>query len=162
MKIDEPDLKKGDGEVCPKLVEGRCSIYHTRPTTCRTWFCGWRLMKIGEKLRPDRSGVLLIPEIGTSEGVEGKGGFAFAFLDTRPPSFKNDELIDLAGQMVSRGLPVYLVYGAGGEAQRLLVNGFLKSAIDTRDRAAFVRTINALLADLVARVQATRTAPQNG
>lgn len=161
MKIDEPDLQKADGERCPKLIDNRCSIYATRPPTCRTWFCGWRLMKIGEKLRPDRSGVLLIPEIGTTQGLEGKGGFSFAFLDIRPPAFKNDELIDLAGQMISRGLPVYLVYGAGGEAQRLLVNGFLKAAIAAGDRAAFARSIDALLADLVARVQATRAASQN-
>ena len=74
LAIDAPDLTKPDGCECPHLIAGAgCGIYADRPALCRNWYCGWRMGALSEAMRPDRSGVLLIPELGRTEGYR-KGG----------------------------------------------------------------------------------------
>lgn len=60
-KIDEPALQKLPGSRCRNArPDGACAIYETRPETCRSFFCGWRLLSwVDERLRPDQSGVFI-------------------------------------------------------------------------------------------------------
>ena len=60
-KIDEPALQKLPGCRCANaLPNGACAIYETRPETCRSFLCGWRLLSwVDERLRPDQSGVFI-------------------------------------------------------------------------------------------------------
>jgi hypothetical protein len=60
-KIDEPELQKLPGCRCRNaLTSGVCAIYETRPTVCRNFFCGWRLLPlVNERLRPDQSAVFI-------------------------------------------------------------------------------------------------------
>lgn len=60
-KIDEPALQKLPGCRCANaLPSGACAIYETRPDTCRSFLCGWRLLSwVDERLRPDQSGVFI-------------------------------------------------------------------------------------------------------
>lgn len=37
----------------------KCTIYETRPATCRGYSCGWLAGAAPERYRPDRSGVIL-------------------------------------------------------------------------------------------------------
>lgn len=60
LRIEQPTLKKLADVPCQHLKpQGGCSIYDERPSVCRTWYCGWRIMDVGPEMRPDRSGVLL-------------------------------------------------------------------------------------------------------
>jgi hypothetical protein len=38
-----------------------CSIYSTRPPSCRVWICGWLGADWGDDYRPDRCGVIVDP-----------------------------------------------------------------------------------------------------
>ncbi|WP_134798197.1 YkgJ family cysteine cluster protein [Shigella flexneri] len=29
--------------------QGGCAIYDERPSVCRTWYCGWRILDIGQR-----------------------------------------------------------------------------------------------------------------
>jgi hypothetical protein len=54
--IDKPELQKRAGATCRHCSKG-CEIYETRPSVCRTFFCGWRQLEIfGEDWRPDKCG----------------------------------------------------------------------------------------------------------
>lgn len=60
LRIEQPTLKKLADIPCQHLKpQGGCSIYDERPSVCRTWYCGWRILDIGPEMRPDRSGVLI-------------------------------------------------------------------------------------------------------
>ncbi|HEX4144972.1 MAG TPA: hypothetical protein VHY91_15815 [Pirellulales bacterium] len=57
MAIDE--LRKANYEACPH-ARGCCTIYESRPKTCRTWSCGWLLGRVDgdERTRPDKLGLM--------------------------------------------------------------------------------------------------------
>lgn len=59
--ILEPELKKAPGVLCPHCREtAGCTIYETRPATCRTHFCAWRLLhQFADDWRPDLSNVYI-------------------------------------------------------------------------------------------------------
>jgi hypothetical protein len=61
LTIEEPTLKKVQGYRCRHLTaEKQCGIYADRPDTCRTFNCGWRLLRwVKPTLRPDGSQVLI-------------------------------------------------------------------------------------------------------
>jgi hypothetical protein len=61
LHIDSEELRKPAGVRCPHLAAGAgCSIYRARPSTCRTYHCGWRYLPfLSDNWRPDRSGVLI-------------------------------------------------------------------------------------------------------
>ncbi|MES1202733.1 MAG: YkgJ family cysteine cluster protein [Pseudomonadota bacterium] len=59
-EINEPQLKKPEGVLCPHCTGSACSIYDARPTPCRTYYCVWRrIAALPEEARPDRLGVML-------------------------------------------------------------------------------------------------------
>jgi hypothetical protein len=64
--IDDPELTKPSGVVCPNCSGTGCKIYASRPQTCRDFVCEWRrLTLLDEDWRPDRSGVLITSRLGT-------------------------------------------------------------------------------------------------
>lgn len=67
-------LDKPPGTWCPHCVRGTgCSIYETRPTECRTFYCHWMLEKgLTADWKPDKAKFALV----TSEG-----GHMTAFVD---------------------------------------------------------------------------------
>ncbi|HVW75065.1 MAG TPA: hypothetical protein VHC39_15620, partial [Rhizomicrobium sp.] len=74
LRVDDPGLKKPAGEPCRHLGQQGCTIYQTRYAICRSWMCGWRLQpELDDSWRPDRSGVLLIPEPNTKPGYAALG-----------------------------------------------------------------------------------------
>jgi hypothetical protein len=149
------ELDKPDGVRCRNLAAGGgCAIYETRPATCRTWFCGWRLLtSFSDAMRPDRSGVMLVPEIGQTEGYR-KGGLMIVPVNGDVAGVGHPELIDFAGRCVAAGVPIYLSYGVGEACRRLLVNPLLEPAARAGDRADFVRRMHQLTDEMVAEVEA--------
>ena len=59
LAIDE--LAKPPGDWCPHVAIGKgCTIYETRPGSCRTFQCFWlSLPKLDASWRPDRCGFVL-------------------------------------------------------------------------------------------------------
>jgi hypothetical protein len=80
-RIDEPALQKLPGCRCRNaLSNGECAIYEMRPQTCRSFFCGWRLLSwVDARLRPDRSGVFI--RLTEDEGLL-SGSRRFALMVT--------------------------------------------------------------------------------
>jgi hypothetical protein len=86
LHIDSEEFRKLPGVRCPHLASGKgCSIYATRPSSCRTYHCGWRYLPfLSDSWRPDRSGVLIAftPKDELPSGYERGVGF---ILITPPP-----------------------------------------------------------------------------
>lgn len=61
LKIDEPDIKKKEGEWCAHCIPSRgCKIYNDRPSLCRVYLCGWRVFPfLGDHWRPKNCGLLI-------------------------------------------------------------------------------------------------------
>lgn len=59
--IVDQEFKKPNGALCTHWAWGKgCKIYETRPGTCRSHYCGWRIMpQLDESWRPDRSNIYL-------------------------------------------------------------------------------------------------------
>lgn len=69
LRVDAPGLRKPAGQACCHLGTQGCTIYSSRYAICRSWMCGWRLQpELDDSWRPDRSGVLLIPEPSSRPG----------------------------------------------------------------------------------------------
>jgi hypothetical protein len=59
LNIDEPELVKPQGQLCPHCTGAGCGIYETRPQVCRSWNCAWkRIVSMPDETRPDAMGVL--------------------------------------------------------------------------------------------------------
>ncbi len=52
----------GKKKPCVFLVEQKCSIYKTRPQTCRNYQCAWSQGIIPDWLKPTKSNVLISVE----------------------------------------------------------------------------------------------------
>lgn len=139
LEIDDPRLHKADETPCPHLLPaaGGCGIYQTRPGTCSSWFCGWRLINIAESLRPDRSKVLMIPEICEEPGYR-KGGLKFAPVGGDTQSLLQAAVVDLAGRCIAAGVPIFLSCGSGPNCRRLLLNPEGEAIVRAGDLAGFV------------------------
>jgi hypothetical protein len=148
LAIDDPELVKPDEVACPHLSAGGCSIYARRPRACAGWFCGWRLINLSEAMRPDRCGVLLVPEMCHEPGYQ-KGGLRLVGVGGRIEPLLQDEVVDLAGRCVARGVPIFLSYGSGEHCKRTLINPQAEPAVGRGDRAAFV----SVMADALRRMR---------
>lgn len=56
-----PSIAKAAGEWCPDCAIGKgCTVYETRPTECRDFFCHYRLDRdVPEHWKPERSGMVM-------------------------------------------------------------------------------------------------------
>ncbi|HLY58104.1 MAG TPA: YkgJ family cysteine cluster protein [Stellaceae bacterium] len=147
LTIDDPELQKPQGHRCPNSDrDGGCTIYATRPHTCRTFYCGWRQLKwIRESLRPDQSGVLVLldSEISKVNATErlAIGGVQFMLLNKA--ALKAEGLAESVAAAVAAKIPVYLCIPgepgftvAGGR-----INEDLEEAVRIRDKAAVLRIL---------------------
>lgn len=57
-------LQKPANTLCPHCTVGQgCTVYDTRPTVCRGFFCGWFFLEeLGPEWHPSRSGVVIRSE----------------------------------------------------------------------------------------------------
>jgi hypothetical protein len=166
LAIDDPALRKPQGIACRHLcagAAGACGIYEARPAACRDWHCGWRAMgSLSEAMRPDRSGVMLAPELDPARSD--KGGLTLIPLGDDPAGLLTEELVDLAAKCVAAGVPIFVAMGQGADCKRLFINPILEPAARAGDRADFVRRLrqaSETLAESAARPAAPRawTAP---
>jgi hypothetical protein len=109
LTIDEPELQKLPGYACSNCREGAgCAIYETRPKICREWFCAWRRLDwIAATLRPDRSGVLIIP-FKQDTPPEGGAGFGLDFLVLNHAALKAEALPEALAKSVGDNIATFL------------------------------------------------------
>lgn len=142
FRIDDAKLQKRAGAECVNLVKGRgCGIYATRPDTCRNWLCGWRLFaELDDTLRPDRSGVVLIPEF---EERPGYGQPGFKVQVTTPDRLFVAPVLNFVCGLVAARTPVTLA--VNGLTAKTFINPHLEAAIARRDGNAITAILLSLL-----------------
>jgi hypothetical protein len=108
LTIDDPELKKVQGYRCPHLKPSQgCSIYDTRPHTCRTFYCGWRRLKwVRGSLCPDRSGVLA--ELAGEIEPDGTRRLGVAITLLNRAALKAEGLAETVTAAVAAQVPVFL------------------------------------------------------
>ena len=144
LMIDDPELQKVQGYRCRNtLPDKSCAIYATRPDTCRTFNCGWRLLKwVRPTLRPDISGVLVRLQYETSRDRSTTTlGIIVSLMGSA--SLKAEGLAETVAAGVAAGVPVYLhVPGPPGyTAGRVRINEVLEGAVQARDKAAVLEIL---------------------
>ncbi len=97
------DEDKAPGEVCEKLIDGQCSAYKDRPTTCKKYECLWRqLVKTKNEysvaFRPDNLGVVV-----DTYYHEKSSKFVFAIKEIKPGKFNLHDL-DPALDILLKGI----------------------------------------------------------
>lgn len=155
LLIDTPELKKVPGELCALCHVGEgCSLYASRPATCRSWHCGWRLMPLGEEWRADLSQILIIPT-GTTTPVRVEEGLEFKLVGdaTRVIS---EPFVVLVERLLNHGTPVHL--SVPGELGRHAMRAHLNSS-EALVEAAAKKNYEEMAALLAGALQAVMTHP---
>lgn len=145
LTIKEPGLHKLPGYPCRhSQPDHRCGIYADRPPTCSNFYCGWRHLKwVRESLKPDRSDVLVLLQIGVQNN-QPKLGVVFMLL-TRA-ALRAEGLAESIAAGIAADVPVYIrVPGppgyTSGEAQ---VNEVLAEAVKTRNKRLMLTLLRAI------------------
>jgi hypothetical protein len=158
-KIDEPALQKLPGCRCPNaLADGSCSIYATRPRTCRDFFCGWRLLAwIDERLRPDRSGMLIRPT-DDEKLVAGRHEFALIFTALGRDGLAAPGLVEAIITAIDAGIPSYLVVPGppGYSSCRAPLNRALRGPVERNDATAVLASLTELYEKALGDIGKTR------
>lgn len=171
LSIDEPTLRKTPGIRCSHAQpDNSCGIYDSRPGTCSSYFCGWRLWRwVPQNMRPDQAGVLIRDYQPTAANRDRKPGVAFMTL---PGAVINSDALyeALVGAMNAR-VRLYLeVPGRPGYTAAMLeMTEHLSRPIARRDKAAVLAFLRQAVAQaallprdpvmLEAELQAALTRP---
>jgi len=143
LTIDDPELTKVQGYRCRHLKPGQgCSIYATRPHTCRTFYCGWRQLKwVRESLRPDRSGVLV--KLDGKLEADGTGRLGVSITLLNRGALKADGLAETVAAAIAARVPVFLnIPGPPGyTSAQASLNAPLESAVARKDKAEVLRIL---------------------
>jgi len=138
LTIDDPELKKVQGYRCQHLKPGQgCSIYASRPHTCRTFYCGWRRLKwVRESLRPDRSGVLV--KLDGEINPDGTQQLGVSITLLNRAALKADGLAETVAAAIAARVPVFLnIPGPPGyTSAKARLNAHLEAAVAMRDKGA--------------------------
>jgi hypothetical protein len=139
LTIDDKDLQKVQGYKCRNTLPDKgCAIYESRPDTCRTFFCGWRLLKwVREPLRPDLSGVLVRLQYEKPTATEpSRQGVVFTLLNGA--ALKAEGLAESVAAAVAADVPVWLqIPGPPGyTSSQARINDVLRQAVTTMDKEA--------------------------
>ncbi|WP_159571240.1 YkgJ family cysteine cluster protein [Limnobacter sp. 130] len=101
LRIDEPMLKKHADQPCEHLSPDKgCSIYDSRPNTCRSWYCGWRQIEhLTDEWRPDRSKVIIRGNLTT-------GGFIIQPLGNPSEILIKINILEFIGGCIAAAIPI--------------------------------------------------------
>ena len=135
LTIEDPRLMKAQGLPCPNLAQPfGCSIYETRPRTCREFHCGWRKLKwVPQTLRPDLSAVLVrLHAYQTAKGQE--MGVIFTLLEAR--ALQAEGLAEAVAAAVASDIPTFLhIPGPPGyTSAQTPLNDAVREAVRARDK----------------------------
>jgi hypothetical protein len=143
LTIEDPELTKVQGYRCPHLTPGHgCSIYATRPHTCRTFYCGWRQLKwVRESLRPDRSGVLVKLDGEVEPDGTRRLGVSITLLNRA--ALQAEGLAETVAAAVNARVPVFLTIPGppGYTSARAKMNAHLEPAVAAKNKAEVLRIL---------------------
>lgn len=143
--IDDPQLTKLPGVLCPNYRHGLgCSIYETRPSTCRAWYCGWRrLENLGEEWRPDRSKIMIVP-ISLANPVRLEDGLQFDLIGGLE-ALTWEPFVTALSLLIESDFPVWVAVPRGVGFQplsaHLNMNPMIKAGIANSDFAAITAAL---------------------
>lgn len=136
LVIEDPELVKLPGVKCQHLAKtGGCSIYQSRPQTCRTWYCMWRYMPLlDEEWRPDMKGIMIKRVFDNiPEGYADKVALNFEIIGKKSVIHDMNFIEVLSGYIV-QGFPCFISYGNPRCALRMaFLNEQLLPLIETRN-----------------------------
>jgi hypothetical protein len=153
--IDDPELQKLPGHPCPNLGRAGCGIYPSRPRTCRAFHCGWLSARwIGETLRPDKSGVLVV--LNTKPDANGVPERTASFALLTRAALNAPGLAEAVAAAVAGKVGAYmLIPGAPGfTATQVRLNERLADPVGRKDKAGVLRVLKQVRAE--ARTAASR------
>ena len=102
-------------------------------------------------MRPDRSKILLVPELA-SDPHYAKGGLKVVLVGEDRGALANDELLNLLAKCMLAGVPVYLTHGTGF-AKQALINEVAKPVIMEARKIEFLRLLQTLHQDMAAAAE---------
>jgi hypothetical protein len=95
---------------------GGCSIYETRPTHCRGFYCLWQTGMGGAGDRPDKLGVIFAPTNGRTDFTKQVEVQAY---EIEPGAFDKPQVVMLSQRFVDRGKLV-IGHTFGGKTYRFM------------------------------------------
>ena len=146
LNIDQPDLVKLSDQPCVHCDAGGCGIYPRRPSVCRAFHCGWRLIPwLGAEWRPDRIGIMvraLDPAEACPDDPDAPIALSF---DLRRP---DRQLIGMplavaCGTLIEAGIPTFLTVAGppGHAAGRVHLNVPMAPIVASRDASAILTAL---------------------
>jgi hypothetical protein len=144
LTIDDPALQKPQGFRCRNARrDNSCAIYDDRPQTCRSFFCGWRLLPwVRATMRPDGSDVLvrMHREVSRADGTS-RTGVIFTILSRA--GLNAEGLAESVAAAVAADVPVFMqIPGPPGYTSSLArLNDALLHAVATKDRAGVLEVL---------------------
>lgn len=135
LRIETEELQKPADVPCQHLCSTGCGIYETRPSVCRTWYCGWRYMgQLGLEMRPDKLEIMVRIQDGPSIVLQPTGGLEA--LLAMPA-------LELLGSFVSSDIPTYIsMPGKPGHTNvKLHLNPELAAPVHDRDLVGVAKAI---------------------
>lgn len=158
-KIDEPALQKLPGCRCRNaLSSGACAIYETRPETCRSFLCGWRMLSwVDERLRPDQSAVF-IRLTKDEDLLVGPHRFALMVTVLGREGLNASGLAETMITSIKTQIDTYLVVPGppGYTSCRSWLNDLLREAANREDALQFKSLLERRYAELLAKLNETR------
>ena len=147
LTIDEPTLRKPQGFRCRNAQpDNSCAIYESRPPSCRSFYCGWRLLKwIPEPLRPDKCGILVRMYQPTSNKGPQRPGLVVMPQPTS--TINSDGFCDIVIAGIKAGLQIYLdIPGEPGYASAIMpINKPIAPAATARNKPAILNFLRDVL-----------------
>jgi hypothetical protein len=149
LVIDDPAMTKMPLVTCRHYRGGTaaCSIYDNRPHTCREFFCYWWWLPLGEEWRPDRCGIVILPQ--PEDPVRRvPDGFKFHFTGGLEAIFWKP-FVELVWSLAEANAPVYVsVPGPAGQTACIALLNILpefRAAASRHDFAATTTIISAVV-----------------
>lgn len=135
--LEITELKKPPGVVCRNWAAGAgCTLHGSHPKTCRVWYCGWRMLPLGEEWRPDKSEILIFALDGPSRIEQ---GMQFELIGGLDKLFWMP-FVNMIMSLIARNVPVRLSVtaevGYTSSSVHLNENEALRRAVARRDLSA--------------------------
>jgi hypothetical protein len=123
LNVETEEFSKKAGVLCQHCTGGGCGIHATRPTVCRAFFCGWRLISgLGPEWRPDKSRVIImvVEKDVPPQYVGAVNGLNFVILGGTE-AIMRPGFAEYLALLVTRLVAVYL----SADSPKTLINEYL-------------------------------------
>jgi len=135
LRINTKALIKPADVECKNLTPAKgCAIYASRPSACRSFHCGWRMLGgLDDTWRPDRSKVMIRVE---QEGLVVQGLASMKQILAK-------KVLEFIGTCVANGITIFVNMPAhkGRMATKLPLNDLLASANTAKTREVIMREL---------------------